>query len=191
MTMQALQVNEASPPFTIEEVSRAVERTKRKNIAPGMDNINRKIIHAVHQICPSMLLGLFNQCIKEGVILSGWKRARVILLKKSNKPDGDQSSYIPMCLLSVVGKVFESLLADRLHEHIASRGGLSPNQFGFTKKASTDDTVQELQQTILSDINYPSVKFCMAISLGIKNAFNSFGWKEVMMALNYTEVQSI
>ncbi|KAL4135145.1 hypothetical protein QTP88_006788 [Uroleucon formosanum] len=33
--MQALQVNEAPPPFTIEEVSRAVERTKRKNIAPG------------------------------------------------------------------------------------------------------------------------------------------------------------
>lgn len=96
-----------------------------------------------------------------------------------------------MCLLSVVGKVFESLLAAILHEHIASRGGLSPNQFGFTKKASTDDAVQELQQTILSEINYPPVKFCVAISLDIKNAFNSFGWKEVMIALYCAEVQSI
>ncbi|CAI6362877.1 unnamed protein product [Macrosiphum euphorbiae] len=187
MTMQTLEVNETPPPFTTEEVNKAVERIKRKNTAPGMDNINGKIISVVHQVCPSMLLGMFNQCIKEGVIPSGWKRARVILLKKGNKPDGEPASYRPICLLNVVGKVFESLLVARLHEHIAGRGGLSRNQFGFTKQLSTDDAVRKLQSTILTEINFPSSKFCVAISLDIKNAFNSIGWNEVMLALSQAE----
>lgn len=88
------------------------------------------------------------------------------------------------------GKIFESLLVARLHEHIVSKGGLSPNQFGFTKQVSTDDAVRKLQETILSEINYPSAKFCVAINLDIKNAFNSIGWNEVMMALNHAEVPS-
>lgn len=188
MTTQVLQATEMPPPFTIEEVNIAVERAKRKNTAPGMDNINGKIINVVHQICPSMLLGLYNQCIKEGVVPSGWKRARVILLKKGNKPEGEPSSYRPICLLNVLGKIFESLLVARLHEHIVSKGGLSPNQFGFTKQIGTDDAVRKLQETILSEINYPSAKFCVAISLDIKNAFNSIGWNEVMMALNHAGV---
>lgn len=125
MTMQALEVDESSPPFTIEKVNKAVKRTKRKNTALGMDNINGKIISFVHQVCPSILLGLFNQCIKEGVIPLAWKRARVILFKKDKKPVGEPSSYRPICLLNVVGKVFESLLVARLHEHIVDRGGLS------------------------------------------------------------------
>jgi hypothetical protein len=188
MTTQVLQATEMPPPFTIEEVNIAVERAKRKNTAPGMDNINGKIINVVHQICPAMLLGLYNQCVKEGVVPSGWKRARVILLKKGNKPEGEPSSYRPICLLNVLGKIFESLLVARLHEHIGSKGGLSPNQFGFTKQVGTDDAVRKLQETIFSEINYPSAKFCVAISLDIKNAFNSIGWNEVMMALNHAEV---
>jgi len=187
-TKLALQVNEVPPLFTIEEVGRAVGRINRKNTTPGMDCINGKIISAVHQICPSILLGLFNQCIKEGVFPSGWKRVRVILLKKGNRPEGEPSSYRPICLLSVVGKVFESLLVARLQEHIVGKGDMSPNQFGFTKQASTDDAVRQLQETILSEINFPSEKFCVAVSLDIKNACNSIGWKEVMTALKNAEV---
>jgi len=187
MMMQDLEVDKPPPTFTIEEVNKAVERTKRKNTGAGMDNINGKIISVVHQVCPSMLLGLFNQCINEGVIPSAWKRARVILLKKGNKPEGEPSSYRPICHLNVVGKVFESLLVARLHDHIVSRGGLSRNQFGFSKQLSTDDAVRKLRSTILSEINFPSSKFCVAISLDIKNAFNSIGWNEVMLALIRTE----
>jgi len=48
MKLQALEVNGTPHPFTIEEVRQAMERTNRKNTAPGMDNINGKIFKVVH-----------------------------------------------------------------------------------------------------------------------------------------------
>lgn len=189
MDTHPLAIEEA-PPFSIEEVDRAVHRAQRKNTAPGLDNITGKIIKCVHQICPSMLLGLFNQCIKEGAIPTSWKRARVVLLRKGNKPEGHPSSYRPICLLSVLGKVLESMLVARLEEHVELKGGLSTNQFGFRKHSSTDDAVRSLKSKVLAAINYPSEQFCVAVSLDIKNAFNSIGWNEIMDALNRFGVPS-
>jgi len=82
-----------------------------------------------------------------------------------------------------VGKVLETMLVARLEEHIKSMGGLSPNQHGFKKSTSTDDAVRKLRQKILA-----SDKFCVAISLDIRNAFNTIGWTEVMSALNALDV---
>lgn len=72
------------------------------------------------------MLGLFNQYIREGLIPFSWKRARVVLLRKENKPEGEPSSYRSICLLNV-RKVFETMLVARMEEHVASNGGLSPN----------------------------------------------------------------
>jgi hypothetical protein len=179
---------EEFPPITIEEVNRAVNKAQRKSTAPGVDNITGRILSSVHRACPSMLTELYNRCTEEGSVPAGWKRARVVLLKKAGKPDGEPSSYRPICLLNVVGKVFEAILAGRLEEHIESRGGLSPNQYGFIKGKSSNDAVLKLQQEILSAINFPSDKFCLAISLDIRNAFNSIGWTEVMAAIDALEV---
>ncbi|XP_015377656.1 PREDICTED: uncharacterized protein LOC107171910 [Diuraphis noxia] len=65
---------------------------------------------------------------------------------------------------------------------------LSPNQYGFRKGKSTNDAVLKLKQEILSTINFPCEKFCLAISLDIRNAFNSIGWSEVMAAVDALEV---
>lgn len=151
-------------------------------MAPGLDNITGR--STVHRLCPSALIGLYNQCIKEGLVPAGWKRAQVVLLRKPSKPEGEPSAYRPICLFNVVGKVFEAMLVARLEDHVASRGGLSPKQHGFVEGTSTDDAVLKLQQKILTSINYPAPKFCVAVSLDIRNAFNSIGWTEVMAALS-------
>ncbi|KAL4104789.1 hypothetical protein QTP88_020065 [Uroleucon formosanum] len=161
---------------------------QRKSTAPGVDNITGRILSLVHRVCPSMLTELYNCCVEEGSVPVRWKRARVVLLKKAVKPDGEPSSYKPICLLNVVGKVFEAILVGRLEVHIESRGGLSPNQHGFTKGKSTNDAVLKLRQEILPAINFPSEMFCLAVSLDISNAFNSIGWTEVMAALDALEV---
>jgi hypothetical protein len=93
-----------------------------------------------------MLTGLYNQCARDGILPASWKRSRVVLLRKRGKPEGEPSSYRPICLLNVVGKVLETMLVIRLEEHIKFRGGLSLNQHGFRKSISTDDVVRKLQQ---------------------------------------------
>lgn len=157
-------------------------------MAPGMGGITGRILSAVHRFRPTMLTGLYNQCARDGTEPASWKKSRAVLLRKGGKPEGDHSSYRPICLLNVVGKVLETMPVARLEEHIKSRGGLSPNQHGFRKSTSTDDAVRKLQQKILAAINFSSNKFCVAISLDIRNAFNTIRWTEVMSALNILDV---
>jgi len=185
---QILPVEVEFPPFSVEEVNKVVHRAQQKSTAPGLDCITGRILSVIHRLGPTMLTGLYNQCARDGIVPASWKRSRVVLLRKAGKPEGEASSYRPICLLNVVGKVLETMLVARLEEHIKSRGGLSPNQHGFKKSTSTDDAVRKLRQKILAAINFPSDKFCVAISLDIRNAFNTIGWTEVMSALNALDV---
>ncbi|CAI6360923.1 unnamed protein product [Macrosiphum euphorbiae] len=167
--------------FTAWEVDLAVERAGSKNKAPGPDGLTGKILRAVHKAHPNILPDLYNSCLRSGTFPKEWKTARVVLLKKGNKPDGVPSSYRPLCLLNDVGKILEFLLARRLEDHMSDSGGLSDNQFGFRKKKSTDDAVRELQANLLEGVN--EGKYCLAVSIDIRNAFNSIKWSDIMNAL--------
>lgn len=168
-------------PFTAAELEAAMCRIRSKSKAPGPDGITTKILSAVHKADPHILLGLFNKCLRDGTFPLEWKTSRVVLLKKGNKPEGVPSSYQPLYLLNDVGKVLESLLSQRLEDHITRKGGLSPNQYGFRKKLSTDDAVLDLHNTIVQEVN--DGKFCLAIGIDIKNAFNSIQWPDILTAL--------
>ncbi|KAL4131252.1 hypothetical protein QTP88_008590 [Uroleucon formosanum] len=168
-------------PFTASEVDAAVERAGSRNKAPGPDGLTGKILRAVHKAHPNILLGLYNSCLRSGTFPAEWKTSRVVLLKKGNKPDGVPSSYRPLCLLNDVGKILEFLLARRLEDHMSDSGGLSANQYGFRKGKSTDDAVRELQAYLLEGVN--GGNFCLAVSIDVRNAFNTVKWSDILDAL--------
>jgi len=86
------------------------------------------------------------------------------------------------------GRCWNSSSPARLEDHITSRGNLSPNQYGFRKNLSTGDAVRKLDDTIAHATN--DGKFCLAISLDIKNVFNSIKWPDILAALENWEVPS-
>jgi len=172
--------------FSAEEVNDVVKRFGSRRTAPGPDGVSNIILGAVHRANPAMLLETFNKCLEEGTVPGRWKEARVVLLRKGNRPEGVPSSYRPLCLLNDLGKMFEALLAARLETHIADRGGLGSNQFGFRKGRSTDDAVRELQRKAVTAAN--EGRFCVAVALDIKNAFNSIEWFHIISALETWEV---
>ena len=92
--------------FTLEEVKRAGGRLKA-NTAPGIDGVPNEIIKEVIGAYPDILLGTFNSCLREGRFFVDWKKQRLVLLRKGNKPLGDASSYRPICLLDTMGKLLE------------------------------------------------------------------------------------
>jgi hypothetical protein len=109
-----------------------------------------------------------------------------VLLRKGSKPEGIPSSYRPLCLLNDLGKILEFLLACRLENHISNKGGLARNQYGFRKRLSTDDAVQRLNHTALREMNKGG--FCLAISIDIRNAFNTIQWDDVLASLESWDV---
>lgn len=88
-------------------------------------------------------------------------------------------------LLNDMGKVLEFLLVQRLEAHMKNQGGLALNQYGFKSGLSTDDAVRKLDETIVSEVN--KGKFCLAVSIDIKNAFNSAKWSYIIEALQLWE----
>jgi len=100
------------------ELSNRIPRGK----APGPDGVPDLIIRNVARHKPEILRVIFNKCLKESVFPRPWKTAKLVLLRKGDKPLEDPSSYRPICLLNTVGKFFKKANKDQYRE--AARGSL-------------------------------------------------------------------
>lgn len=167
--------------FSVEEVTEIVGKFRSRNKAPGPDKIPSKVWGAVHDIRPQLLTGIFNRCLKTGTFPASWKRGRLTLLRKGNKPEGIPSSYRPLCLLNDVGKILEALLANRLKDYIRRVKGNSNRQYGFTKGVSIEDAIRKLESIVIPSCNWQ--RYSVAVSLDIKNAFNNASWSRILDAL--------
>ena len=127
--------------FTLEELKRAGGRIK-ENTAPEIDGLPNEILKEVIRVYPTILLEVFNSCLREGRFFSDWKKQRFVLLGKGKKPLGHASSYRPICLLDTMGKLLEEMIVQRSQVHMVRENGLSENQFGFRKGRSTVDAIQ-------------------------------------------------
>jgi len=168
--------------FSREEVDAAVRRFGGRRRAPGPDGIPSRVWGVVHATDPGRLADVFNLCLREGVFPGRWKRARLALLAKPGKPEGMPSSYRPLCLLDDVGKIFEFLLASRMNSHMSATGvELSERQFGFRSGRCTDDALRTLRERLMVAVS--ARRYAVAVSLDIRNAFNTVGWGVVRAAL--------
>ena len=73
--------------FTLEELKRASGELKA-NTAPGIDGVPNEILIEVIEVYPEILLEAFNSCLREGRFFVDWKKPRLVLLRKGNKPLG-------------------------------------------------------------------------------------------------------
>ncbi|RVE50092.1 hypothetical protein evm_005298 [Chilo suppressalis] len=70
-----------------------------------------------------------------------WKTQELIPLLKHNKPPADPNSYRPIALASVLSKIAEHLVKNRLEWFLESKALLASSQYGFRKGKSTMDSI--------------------------------------------------
>ena len=123
----------------------------------------------------------FNCCLEEGKFYQQWKKQRLLLLRKGNKPVDETSSYRPLCLLDTMGKLLEGLILLRLEKYVQ----FSHKQYGFRKGRSTTDAILEVTRIADAAKKGTGKKkgFCALVAIDIKNAFNSARWKDIIEAL--------
>lgn len=160
-------------PFTAEELGCAIAKLKTGK-SPGPDGIPNEAIRLVAELWPELLITTFNKCLMNGVFPTCWKRQKLVLLRKGDKPLEDASSYRPLCMLDTLGKLLECLLLHRLEMEVDNLGGISPSQYGFRKGRSTIDAINEV--VTLATAAKDSKGFCAIITLDVKNAFNTVKW---------------
>ena len=93
-----------------------------------------------------ILAWLFNKCLKESCYPGWWKVSLVVPVFRNVGERCTAKNYCPDSLLSVVSKVFEKLVNNRILGYLEKCGLFSDFQYGFRSSWSTADLL-----TVVSD----------------------------------------
>lgn len=99
-----------------------------------------------------------------------WKSTVIIPIHKPGKKANDPTSYRPISLLSVLWKIAEVSIRDRLLNFLDEHNKLIPHQFGFRKQLST--THQLLRVTELIADGFTQKMHTGALFLDIAKSFD-------------------
>ena len=93
-----------------------------------------------------ILAELFNKCLKESFFPDCWKVSSVVPVFKNVGERFTAKNYRPASLLSVVSKVFQKLVNNRIVDHLEKCDLFSDFEYGFRSSRSTADLL-----TVVSD----------------------------------------
>ena len=116
-----------------------------------------------------ILAELFNMCLKESCFPDFWKISWVVPVFKNVGVSCMTENYHPASLLSVVSKVFEKLVNNRLVHSLEKCGLSSDFQYGFTSP-STENHLTVVSDKIARTFNRSEAT--QAVALDLSKAFN-------------------
>ena len=134
--------------FTKEDIKEKIKNLKPAS-APGNDEITVKQIQVMsHLLCKPLEI-IFNKSIESGIVPLSWREANVTpIFKKGDKSIA--SNYRPVSLTSICGKIMESIIRDKLVEHLTSQELLFNSQHGFLKNKSCLTNLLEFMEFLTS-----------------------------------------
>ena len=90
--------------------------------ASGPDCIPVVVLKNCEPELSYILAELFNKCLKESCFPDCWKVSSVVPVFKNVGERSTAKNYHPVSLLSVVSKVFEKLVNNRIVDHLEKCG---------------------------------------------------------------------
>ena len=104
--------------------------------ASGPDCIPVVVLKNYEPELSYILAELFNNCLKEPCFPDCWKVLLVIPVFKNVGGRSTAKNYHPVSLLSVVSKVFEKLVSNRVVHHVEKYGLFSDFHYSFRSSQS-------------------------------------------------------
>ena len=138
--------------------------------ASGPDCIPVVVLKNCEPELSYILAKLFNNCLKESCFPDCWKVSSVVPVFKIAGERSTARNYHPVSLLSVVRKVFEKLVNNRIVDHLEKCGLFSDFQYGFRSSRSTADLLTVVSDRIARAFNRSGAT--RAVALDISKAFD-------------------
>ena len=150
-------------PFTIEEVRKSVNKAKLNKVA-GIDGIVYDVLKNESAI--SIMTKLFNLCFSCHMVPDIWVQALIFPIPKSRLNDPRVPlNYRGISLLSVVSKLYTSILNVRLNKFSEDNDLIVNEQNGFRSDRSCLDHIFTLQNSLRIRNKLKSQTFCAFIDL--------------------------
>ncbi|KAK6742654.1 hypothetical protein RB195_010112 [Necator americanus] len=131
----------------------------RNRTAPGPDRIRPEHLKSLPPVLTNTLARLFTRYLSECKVPKQWKTSKTVLLYKKGDPH-DIGNYRPICLLSVIYKLFTRVILNRIEKVL--------------------DEGQPCEQAGYHEYKMP---LCLAF-IDLKKAFDSVETEAVMEALD-------
>lgn len=156
-------------PATPKETQKEINRLNPKK-APGMDQITPMMVKQLPKKGILFLTYIFNAILRLKYWPKQLKAAEIILIPKAGKDLTEPSSYRPISLLSVLAKLYERLLRDRIYSDPCAADWIPSHQFGFRARHSTVQQIHRISYAINSALE--NKEYCPSVFLDVSQAFD-------------------
>lgn len=151
------------------EIESIISSLKSESSA-GWDKIPTKFIKMAKKQLVPILTHLSVLCFQQGIFPSELKLSVIHPIFKSGDRD-NINNYRPIAILTVISKIIEKIINNRLLNFLNSYKLLSTSQYGFRKGTSTEDAILDLTSDITKYLDNKQRTLC--IFLDIKKAFDT------------------
>lgn len=139
--------------------------------APGTDGLPAAVWRYLWTTVDEDITALFQSSVSSGYLPEQWRHAKIIPLRKPDKPDyAVAKAWRPISLLSTLGKTLEAVIAERL-SFLAEHHSLLPqNHYGARRRRSAEQALLLLQDRIYNA--WRSHRVLSLVSFDVKGAYN-------------------
>ena len=138
-------------PFTQWEVRKKI-RKLRSDAAASPDKIGPRLLQELENELVGPLTWIFKTSLRTGDVPDDWRRANVTpIFKKGAK--ADPGNYRPVSLTPVCCKLLESLIRDKLMDHLLENKLINQSQHGFMSKKSCTTNLLEFMELVTKAVD--------------------------------------
>ena len=157
-------------PLAEVEVRRAVFAAQPYK-APGPDGMPAIVWQELWPLLKDHIVALFRLSLETARIPQAWRVAKIVPLRKPNKPDYTLAkAYRPISLLATLGKNLEAVVAARLSYLAETHHLLPKSHFGARKGRSTTQALTLLQESVYQA--WRDRRVLSLVSFDVKGAYN-------------------
>lgn len=156
-------------PVAAVDVSAIISSLPNKN-SVGCDGLSTNFIKRCGDMLANTIAQFFNISVLCGQFPDSLKTALVVPVPKKGDVH-DIFNYRPISLLSIVAKIFEKLMADRINSFLYIFDILGGFQHGFRRGHSTETAVVNLVQAVNNAVD--GNEYVVLISFDLSRAFDT------------------
>lgn len=140
--------NSLNEPISENEILKCIKNLNNGKASSPFDNIINEHIKSTKDIFIKLYHVLFNSVLNTGYVPKPWLEGVIFPIYKNKGCPNDVNNYRPITILSCLGKLFTSIINNRLNVFLEESNTLDENQAGFRKFYSCSDHIFTLHALI-------------------------------------------
>lgn len=172
-------------PISIREIKEVIFKLKNGK-AVSCDKVSNEMIKYSADFMLPALVKLFNYILQTSVVPDSWKLGYITPIFKKKGDKLDPNNYRGITVTSSLGKVFSSVLNNRLIKYLQDNNIISDCQNGFKKGCRTSDNLFIIRTAVHKYLNMNKKVYCAFIDF--QKAFDSVCHKSLFFKILSTGI---